>query len=148
MTHKLFFSEQEQQQIIEAIKAAEKMTSGEIKLHLDEYCKTDPYFKAEMLFGQLGLVHTAQRNAVLIYLATEDKKFAIIGDEGIHQKVGQEFWNHTIALMQKHFKENNFTTGICEGIFSIGEQLKKLFPYQKEDINEINNEISFGGKND
>ena len=139
------FSPKEQSDIKQAIIAAEKNTSGEIKVHVEPYCKTDPMQRAKQIFNELELYQTEARNGVLMYLAAEDHKFAILGDEGIHKIVGQNFWDTTKDLMIGHFKNGNYVQGLCEGIAMAGEQLKQHFPYQADDKNELSDDISFGG---
>ncbi len=133
--------------IKEAIAEAENQTSGEVKVHIEPYCKTDTMQRATQLFNQLELYRTAARNGVLIYVAFKDHKFAILGDEGIHAKVGQNFWDSTKELMAGHFKNGLLVEGLCEGIRMAGEQLKVHFPYQSDDKNELSDDISYGGGN-
>ena len=140
-----FFSKDDQKAIITAIEEAEKNTSGEIRVHVDVECKEDVLDHAAWLFHFLKMDKTALRNGVLIYLAVESKKFAIIGDEGINNAVPENFWEDTKEKMLSFFKEKKFTQGIISGITEAGEKLKTYFPYQgKEDINELSDEISFG----
>ncbi len=139
-----FFSEEDQQRIMQAILEAEKNTSGEIQVHLENRCKKLVLERALEVFNTLHMQKTAQRNGVLIYLAIEDHKFAILGDVGINAKVPADFWDTTKDHMQKLFREGRFTDGLCDGIRMAGEQLGKHFPYHKDDIDELPNEISFG----
>jgi uncharacterized membrane protein len=99
---------------------------------------------AAFMFDALDMQKTAERNGVLIYLAIEDRQLAILGDAGINQKVPIDFWNKIKDLMIANFKQGNYTEGLTEGILLAGEQLKKQFPYQKDDKNELSNDISFG----
>jgi uncharacterized membrane protein len=138
------FSPQDQEKIKNAIISAEKNTSGEIKVHIESYCKTNPMQRATQLFNQLELYRTAARNGVLIYLAYKDHKFAILGDEGIHTVVGQDFWDTTKDVMISYFKNGEYVQGLCEGIEKAGQQLKTNFPYQSNDKNELSDDISFG----
>ena len=96
------------------------------------------------MFKKLGMEKTAERNGVLFYLAVKDRKFAIIGDAGINAKVPEGFWDCISELLARNFKEGKFTEGLAEGILLAGKQLKKHFPYKKEDVNELSDEISFG----
>ncbi len=139
-----FFSESEKKQIIDSIKKAEKNTSGEIRVHIEDKCKEDVLDHAAFIFEELDMHKTEQRNGVLIYLAVADHKFAIIGDGGINVKVPSNFWDEIKNHMMDHFKAGRFTDGLAEGIVKSGEQLKKHFPYHKDDINELSDEISFG----
>ena len=139
-----FFPEEDQQRIMQAILEAEKNTSGEIQVHLENRCKKPVLERAVEVFSALHMHKTALRNGVLIYLAIEDHKFAILGDVGINEKVPADFWDTTKDHMQKLFREGRFTDGLCDGIRMAGEQLGKHFPYHKDDIDELPNEISFG----
>ena len=134
---------EEDHRVVEAIKQAELNTSGEIKVHIENHCRGKVEERSLYLFNRLKLHETAQRNGVLIYLAVKDHKFAILGDEGINNVVGADFWNDVRDLMLSHFKEGRFAEGLEEGIMRCGEKLKTYFPYQSDDINEIPDEISY-----
>lgn len=137
-------SAKQDKRIVEAIKTAELNTSGEIKVHIETHCKGDIEIRSIEVFNKLKLHETKLRNGVLIYLATKDHKFAILGDEGINKLVGENFWNDVRDIMAAHFREGRFTEGLEEGIMRCGEKLKDFFPYQNDDINEISDEISYG----
>jgi len=137
-------TEQEQGQIRKAIQEAELNTSGEVKVHIEGKCKEDTMDRAAFVFEQLQLHKTQLRNGVLFYLAVSDRKFAILGDVGINQKVPEGFWDNISALMMNHFKKGDFLKGLIEGVKEAGEQLKTHFPYQKDDKNELSDDISFG----
>ena len=139
-----FFSPEDKKQISEAIRFAEKNTSGEIRIHIEGKCKEDALDRASYIFEKLEMHKTELRNGVLFYIAVQDHKFAILGDAGINQATAEDFWEDIKAAMLNHFKEGNFTAGLAEGIKMTGEQLKKHFPYQDNDINELSDEISFG----
>ncbi|MDC1221266.1 TPM domain-containing protein [Salibacteraceae bacterium] len=141
------FSKEEEAKILAAIKDAENNTSGEIRIHIEKKCKEDPYKDAVKAFERLKMTATEQRNGVLILVALDDHKFAIVGDKGINEKVPTGFWDETKDLMIAHFKEGRIADGIVEGIRDAGAQLKKFFPYQSDDINELKDDISYG-KND
>ncbi|WP_031528759.1 TPM domain-containing protein [Dyadobacter crusticola] len=141
----LFFTEEQQQLIISAIKAAEKQTSGEVKVHIEKKCPNpDVMERAKEVFFALNLHQTAQRNGVLFYLAYEDRKFAVLGDKGINEKVPDDFWETTKSLLRSHFAQGLFLEGLCKGIAEAGFQLKSHFPYKSDDINELPDDISFG----
>jgi len=144
MNAKKFFSTEQQRQIVDAIKAAELNTSGEIRVHVENHCKGDILDRSAVVFNMLKMDKTAARNGVLIYLAVEDKKFSIIGDEGINKMVEHDFWNDIKDEMAKHFREGDFTGGVVNGILRVGEKLKTFFPYQSDDVNELPDDISFG----
>ena len=134
---------EEDHRIVKAIKQAEKNTSGEIKVHIENHCKGNVEERSLFVFNRLKLNKTKLRNGVLIYLAVKDHKFAILGDEGINKVVEDGFWNDVKDLMQRRFKENRFADGLEEGIMRCGEKLKNFFPYQSDDTNEIPDDISY-----
>ena len=144
MKAKDLFSEEAHQQIVKAIEAAELNTSGEIRVHIENKCKIEVLDRAAYIFKYLEMHKTALRNGVLFYLSVSDKKFAVIGDAGINAKVPADFWNNVKDLVISNFKQEKFTEGLSEGILLAGLQLKEHFPYQSNDKNELNNEISFG----
>ncbi|MBI1223037.1 MAG: TPM domain-containing protein [Bacteroidetes bacterium] len=141
---KKFLSPAEESQITEAIKSAEKDTSGEIRLHIEPYCKIDVLDRAADVFGFLEMHKTKLRNGVLFYLAYEDRKFAILGDGGINAKVPVTFWDEIRNHVTHSFKSGKYAEGLSEGIRMAGEQLKSHFPYQSDDKNELSDEISYG----
>jgi uncharacterized membrane protein len=140
-----FFSPEDKKLIEEAIGEAELNTSGEIRVHIESAFKGDILDRAARVFASLNMHKTKLRNGVLIFMGIENKKFAIIGDVGINRLVDNNFWNETKALMEGYFKNSQFAKGIAEGVKMAGEQLKKNFPYQQDDINELPNDISFDG---
>jgi uncharacterized membrane protein len=143
MAEKLF-SNADRVIITEAIRNAEKETSGEIQVHIENQCKGDVLDRAAEVFEKLKMHKTAQRNAVLFYLAVEDHKFAILGDAGINSVVAENFWENIKEEMLGHFKTKAFTEGLRKGIEMSGQQLQQHFPYDKErDINELPDDISF-----
>lgn len=137
-----FLSAEEEQDIIDTIKNAEKNTSGEIRVHIEETSKTDAYKRAMEVFHYLKMDETKLQNAVLIYVAIADKTFAIYGDKGINEVVSENFWNTTRDAIQQHFKSGNFKQGLVEGINEAGIQLKTYFPWLQDDTNELSDEIS------
>ena len=140
-----FLSNDDQQRIIQAIKEAETQTSGEVKVHIEKKCPHEvPLERAKEVFTQLGLHQTQLRNGVLFYLDYEDRKFAVLGDQGIYEKVPVGFWDSTKDLLRQHFSQGTYAEGLCQGIREAGLQLKKYFPYQTDDLNELPDDISFG----
>ncbi len=139
-----FITEADKKSIVDAIKEAELNTSGEIRVHIESHCKSDVLDRAAFLFKKLQMHKTEQRNGVLFYLAYKDRKFAILGDGGINQKVPENFWDNIKEKMAERFKEGKFAEGLAVGIKESGEQLKTHFPYQSDDVNELSDEISFG----
>jgi uncharacterized membrane protein len=138
------FNEKDKNTIVDAITSAELNTSGEIRVHIDKKCKIDPVDKAIEVFEKLGMQNTEQRNGVLIFLATDNKKLAIVGDKGINNVIEENFWDNIKNEMITHFKNGEFALGLSSGIIKSGEQLKTHFPYKSDDTNELTNEISFG----
>lgn len=144
MAAKLFSLEQKAQ-IVAAIKAAETQTSGEIQVHIESRCKGSVLDRAAQVFETLKMYQTKERNGVLVYLAVEDHKFAILGDAGINAMVPANFWESTKDLMADFFRQGKFSEGLIEGIHHAGEQLKAHFPFDSQnDQNELSDEVSFG----
>lgn len=137
------FSTQEQELIAQAITTAENATSGEIRIAIEKRCNGDAFERATVYFKQLEMDKTAQRNGVLIYLASDDHKFAIIGDRGINKVVPVDFWETTKTAMKAHFISGNLCDGIIAGISLAGEKLAVFFPRQHDDVNELPNEVIF-----
>ncbi len=137
------FTQQQKDAMVTAIKQAEKDTSGEIRVHIENHSKIDVLDRAADVFAHLNMHKTVQRNGVLIYVALLDHKSAILGDAGINAKVPAGFWDSIMKNMIAKFKEGKITEGICEAVISAGEQLKVYFPYQADDVNELPDEISF-----
>jgi uncharacterized membrane protein len=141
------FTEQEQEDISNAISNAEKATSGEIRIALEEHFEGDAFERATSYFAKLGMDKTSRHNGVLIYMAHADHKFAIIGDRGINKVVPPDFWETTKVAMQAHFAAGNLAQGIIAGIVLAGEKLALFFPSQNDDVNELPNDIIFMDQN-
>ena len=139
-----FLTQEEEQEIVQAIQIAEKDTSGEIRVHIEKTTSIDAFDRALEVFHLLKMDETQLKNGVLIYLAVDDKSFVICGDEGINDVVENDFWNSTKDAIAVHFKKGDFKQGLIDGILKAGEQLKTYFPYQEGDVNELSNEISKG----
>ena len=140
-----FLSSEDELAIIQAIQEAEKKTSGEVRVHIEKKCpKKNPIKRAISLFQKLGMHKTDLRNGVIVYVATEDHLLAIWGDEGIHTKVGREFWESTLITLQEDFKTNQIKNGLTKALLDIGEKLQQHFPYQKDDKNELDDSINYG----
>ncbi len=139
---KNFFTADEQRRITGAVAAAEKVTSGEIRVHLARRAGSNPYEAAVSVFERLGMHRTAARNGVLIFLGLKEKRFAIIGDQGIDKNVPDDFWEETSRVMAGHFRRGDFAGGIVAGITSAGAKLAAFFPWQEDDVNELSDEIS------
>ena len=144
MSKEVFLTPEEEQEIVAAITMAEKETSGEIRVHIENTSSIAAYDRALIVFEELKMHETELKNGVLIYLAVADKTFAICGDKGINDLVPTDFWDSTKEAMMNHFKNGNFKEGLIDGIQKAGTQLKSYFPWKKEDTNELSNEISKG----
>lgn len=138
------FTKEQQQRIVKAIEQAELNTSGEIRVHIEKSCKIDVLDRAADVFALLKMHKTQLRNGVLFYFAISNRKFAILGDAGINSKVPNNFWDSIKEEMLVLFKQGDITSGLEKGILLAGEKLKEHFPLQKDDVNELSNEISFG----
>lgn len=137
------FNSQEEERLTHAINVAENRTSGEIRLCIEQKCSGDVIKQATKRFTQLDMHKTALKNGILIYLALDDHKFAIIGDAGIDKKVPENFWQETKDLMIDHFKKDAYVDGLVAGIDRAGRQLKTFFPRSDDDINELPNDIAY-----
>lgn len=134
----------DKERITQAIIEAEQKTSGEIRVHVEKKAGPDPFLRAQTIFCELEMDQTAERNGVLFYLATGERKFVILGDEGINQQVPNDFWEEIKSIMTTEFKAGRLAAGLVKGITMAGEALARHFPYQSGDLNELPNEISEG----
>jgi uncharacterized membrane protein len=143
---KEFFTEEEKQQLVDAIQMAEQQTSGEVRIFIESKCRyVDALDRAQEIFVSLKMHETELRNATLIYVAVKDHQVAMLGDEGIHQKVGKQYWQDVVSKMLAQFKNKKLVDGICQGIHDLGQALKTYFPYNPDtDKNELPDEIVFG----
>ena len=139
-----YFTVDQKKYIEAAIKEAELNTSGEIRVHVENRCKGDVLDRATDVFAMLKMHKTELRNGVLFYLALADRQFAVLGDAGINAVVPDNFWEDVKGVMVEHFAKNNLAVGLAKGIELAGQKLKEHFPYQKDDVNELPDEISFG----
>lgn len=139
-----FLTAEEEKVLIEAIRIAEKNTSGEIRVHIEKETKKPPLDRALEVFYYLKMDRTQLRNGVLFYVAVESKHFAILGDEGINAKVPEDFWDAEKELALTHFRKGEYTKGLELAIKEVGKKLKQFYPYQSDDRNELSDEISKG----
>ena len=137
------FTKEQKEAMVAAIQKAEKDTSGEIRVHIENRSKIEVLDRAADVFAELKMHKTALRNGVLIYVALLDHKLASLGDAGINSKVPTGFWDSIKTNMVEKFKQGAITEGICEAVITAGEQLKAYFPYQEDDVNELPDDISF-----
>jgi uncharacterized membrane protein len=142
MTHQEFLNALDQGRIVSAIGGAERQTSGEIRVHVQKRVgATDIRNLAERTFERLGMAKTALRNGVLLFIASEDSQFVILGDKGIDDKVPGGFWDEIAAKLTIRFKAGEFTDGIVDAIEAAGEHLQAYFPRSADDVNELPDEI-------
>ena len=129
--------------VLAAIKAAESLTAAQIRVHLEAHGRgIEPYPRAVALFSHLGMTRTKQHTGVLLYVAVEDRRFAIVGDSGIHAVVGEEFWKSLSGLLASAFKQGTFGDGLRAAIVAVGEQLKEKLPPTPAAGNELEDAIS------
>jgi uncharacterized membrane protein len=142
MKPKAFLSQLDEANLVAAIAEAERKTSGEIRVFLSHRKPEDAVAAAQRAFDQLGMARTRERNGVLIFVAPRVRKFAVIGDAGVHQHCGPEFWTALAAEMSGHFRKAEFTIGIAHGIRKAGELLARHFPRQPDDVNELPDDLA------
>ncbi|MFC4230508.1 TPM domain-containing protein [Parasediminibacterium paludis] len=140
------FTIEQKERIVNAVKTAELQTSGEVRIFIESKCRfVNPIDRAKEIFDELNMYNTAERNAVLVYIAMSHRQLAIYGDVGIYQKTGATFWNEQVKTMISHFNSSDYVEGICEVVLSIGDALATHFPYDKvNDVNELPDDIVFG----
>jgi len=142
---KKLFSPEEERMIVTAVQKAERCTSGEVRVYVENRCSyMDALDRAIEIFTKMGMHATAERNGVLIYVAIKDHQLAVLGDEGIHRKVGSEYWNAEVRKMIGDFNRDDYAKGIAGCVEDIGEALQKFFPYTDKDKNELSDDIQFG----
>ena len=138
-----FFTKEQQAEILSAIMEAENKTSGEIRVHIETRLEGDVLDRAAWIFKKINMDNTTERNGVLFYLALTNRKFAIIGDQGINAKVPEDFWDRIKEVLENNFRQGKFTEGLIKGILMAGSQLKEDFSRLKDDINELPDDILF-----
>lgn len=136
-----FFSKIDAERIVEAIGAAEGFSSGEVRVHVTRRRPNDLEAGARRRFELLGMTNTAERNGVLFYIAPSLRRFQILGDVGIHERCGPDFWREVTAEMEEHFRREDYTEGIVKGVARVGEVLARHFPRSHEDRDELPNVI-------
>lgn len=137
-------SNDDEQEIVQAILEAEKNTSGEIRVHIEAHTRLEHFDRAKEVFHLLKMDNTKNENGVLIYVAVNDRKFVIYGDKGIDKVVSRNFWDTTRDTIQTQFKNENFKQGIIDGVINTGKQLENHFPWNHGDKNELSDEVSKG----
>ena len=143
---KEFFSKEENEKIVAAIRNAEKCTSGEVRVFVESRCRfIDPLDRAMEIFAELKMENTKDRNAVIVYVAIKDRQLAIYGDSGINAKTGDQYWKEEVNKMISEFHQHHYADGIVHCVEDIGQALQTYFPYDREtDKNELPDAIIFG----
>lgn len=139
-----FFSSAQSEALIAQIGSIENSTIGELRIHIEDLCLTDPYMRAIEVFNKLEMYKTIGQSGVLIYITTEDKKIAIIGDKGIHAKVGADYWTKIVVEIKEISSNSSIFEGILHGLNEVGKILIQHFPENNKPVNELSNEISYG----
>ncbi len=139
-----FLSETDRQRVSAAIRAAEMRTSGEIRVHLEDHIEDDVLDHAAFVFEELDMHKTKDRNGVLIYVSVGDRKVAVVGDKGINDRVPANFWNDVLAVLKVHFAASRPGDGLCEAVAMVGEKLVAFHPHQRDDTDELSNDVSIG----
>jgi uncharacterized membrane protein len=138
-----FLSKAERERVSQAIGEAERLTSGEIRVHLEDHIEEDVVDHAVFVFEELGMHRTDQRNGVPIYVCVADRKVAVIGDKGINERVPEGFWTDVVAVLKLHFAAGRRADGLAEAVHMVASKLKQHFPLLTNDRNELSNEVSF-----
>jgi uncharacterized membrane protein len=149
MTRKKLVQIIDRDKIKEAIQKAEHRTSGEIRVSVAPFFWGNVHKAAEKAFARLGMMRTKDRNGVLLFVVPARRKFVVLGDTGIHECVGQDFWHRIVAVVTEKFRGGDFTGGLIRGIEEVGEQLSTHFPYDAAtDVDELPDDVDFGGKSE
>jgi uncharacterized membrane protein len=145
MRTKTFLDQLDHDRIVRAIKEAEAKTSGQIRIYIQRgELDGDAFDYAQRKFRALGMEQTRERNAVLIFVAPRARKFAVIGDEGVHKKCGDDFWRELVDRMRGHFQDEHFTDALVEAIEAAAQLLARHFPKTGPSPNELPDEIVEG----
>lgn len=144
LTAEEFLTAEERKQVMAAIQQAEKRTSGEIRVHLEDHIEEDVLDHAAFVFEELDMHRTRDRNGVLIYVCVADRQAAVIGDQGINERVPPRFWNDVLGVLQLHFVAGRRAEGLCEAVAMVGEKLIAFHPLRSDDSDELSNEVSIG----
>jgi uncharacterized membrane protein len=139
-----FLSEEDLLSIARAVRQAEARTSAEMRVHLDHACEIDAFQRAVTIFERLGMHRTAERNGVLIYISVTDHKLAVIGDAGIHERVGTAYWEEVVEGVRGHLRQNRSRDGLLHAVAQVGRALRRHFPRRSHDTNELSDDVSFG----
>ena len=146
MTRRKLLRVVDHEKVRTAIEKAEGRTSGEICVSVAPLHWGSVEKAADKAFARMGMTRTKERNGVLFFVVPARRKFVVLGDRGIHEKVGQEFWDRVASVVSEKFREGDFTGGLVRGIEEVGEQLSTHFPHQQDDQDELADDVDFGGK--
>jgi uncharacterized membrane protein len=147
MTRQQLLRSIDSERIKAAIEQAEHQTSGEVVVSVSSFFWGNVEKAARRTFGRLGIRRTRARNGVLFFIVPSRRRFIVLGDQGIHEKVGQEFWNGVAGQVAEQFKAGDFTEGLVRGIAEVGKQLATHFPYDRTtDVNELPDDVDFGDR--
>ena len=149
MTRRKLIRAIDRDKIKEAIQKAEHRTSGEIRVSVAPFFWGNVHKAAEKAFERLGMTRTKDRNSILFFVVPARRKFVVLGDSGIHERVGQQFWHRVVDVVTERFRAGDFTDGLIRGIEEVGEQLAAHFPYDAAtDVDELSDDVDFGGKSE
>lgn len=143
MSSEPLLTEEQEQSVVEAISRAEKVTSAEIRVHIEENCKKDPIERARKVFHKLKMDRTERKNGVLIYVATDDRKLAVFGGKGIYEKVGHQFWDDVVEQLSTRYVNGQYEKGLVEAVETVADKLEEIYPYEQGVVNELSNQISY-----
>ena len=139
-----FLSEDDLESLAAAVREAEAQTSAEVRVHLDHTCKEDALRRAIRIFERLGMHRTADRNGVLIYISVSDHKLAVIGDAGIHERVGEAYWRGLVDAVRDRLRQQRSREGLIHAIVEVGGTLSRHFPRRSDDRNELSDDVTLG----
>lgn len=141
-----YFTTEDRERISAAVRTAETLTSGEIRVFIDDRCGEDPLDKAAFLFQKLKMGETAERNGILVYVAMQDHQLAIYGDTGIHEKLPTGYWQEVLQGMQARFRDGRIVDGLVWAVMEVGGRLAAHFPVSHHNPNELSDDITFGSE--
>ena len=139
-----FLSEEDLESLASAVREAEAHTSAEVRVHLDHTCEEDALRRAIKVFERLGMHRTTERNGVLIYISVQDHKLAVIGDAGIHERVGEQYWRELVDAVRERMREQRSREGLIHAVAELGGTLGRHFPRRPDDRNELPDDVSLG----
>jgi len=139
-----FLSDDDLEAVVHAVAEAERHTSAEVRVHLDHSCAGDALQQAIKVFERLGMHKTAARHGVLVYISVTDRKLAVIGDRGIHERVGEAYWQGLVAAVRERMRQQQARDALIHAIAEVGRELGRHFPRRPGDSNELSDDVSLG----